>query len=570
MVTAGPLALAACGRGTGRYFGAPTPPSRQRLVFLNLSEPSSLDPALVSTSEEVNITRCLFEGLTRNDPLTLAPRAALATHYESDADGRLLTFYLRGHRNPRGVSLPGWEESDLRQPARWSDGSPVTAHDFVYSWRRVIDPRTASPYANFLFYVKDAEAIYTGTTARTKDLAVEAPDDFTLKVELHSPVPFFLNIAATGSLAAVPRQAIEAVRNRGFESSWAQPGRVVVSGPFDLQEWRSYDRVVLRKNPAYYDATRVRLEEVSFIHVKNGVTNVNLYKAGEADSMAVSVLPPQFLPGLRGTQELQVRPALDSYYYALNVNKPPLDNLLLRYALNMAVDKKAIAEFAGAGRAAAVNFVPPMSSYRSPQQVVVSLGGRACNVLSYDPAIARELLAAAEFSGGLLPGGRRLRINVSFPIRPLSRERAEILQQSWRRNLGIEASLTGVEFSVWTQVLASHDYQGAMEVDYCAPYADPDAFLSMFTSVSPINDPDWRNKVYDGMLVSANAEVDRAVRMQKLTECEEYLLRSMPVIPLYFDKWTYLQRPFVHGLETDPLAGLTFQSAWIDTNWRPS
>ena len=525
---------------------------------------SSLDPALITTSEEANITRCLFEGLTRRDPFTLAPRAALATHYESDAGGRLLTFYLRGSRNPKGVALGRSGESEPRFPALWSDGSPVTAHDFVYSWRRIIDPRTASPNAHFLLYVKHGRDISTGRSGTAKDLGVEAPEDFTLRVELDSPVPFFLNITAAGSLAAVPNQAITNA------TSSIQPGRTIVSGPFDLQEWRSYDRVVLRKNPTYYDAARTRLEEVSFVHVASGVTNLNLYKVGQADAMGVSVLPPQFLPRLSDKEELHVRPALDSFYYALNVNKRPLDNILLRYALNMAVDKNAIASFVGAGRAAAANFVPPIPGYVSPRHIVINHRSRDCDVLSYDPATARELLAAAGAPGGLLPDGRRLRLDVAFPIRPLSRERGEILQQSWRRNLGIEVALTGLEVRAWFQVLASHDYDGAMEVDYCPNYVDPEAFLSMFTSDSPINDPGWRNEIYDGMLASANAEADQTVRMQKLADCEVYLLRSMPVIPLYFDKWTYLQKPFVRGLEIDPLAGMTFQDAWIDTDWRPS
>jgi oligopeptide transport system substrate-binding protein len=123
---------------------------------------------------------------------------------------------------------------------------------------------------------------------------------------------------------------------------------------------------------------------------------------------------------------------------------------------------------------------------------------------------------------------------------------------------------------VWTQVLASRGYTGLAEWDWTADYADPDTFLALFTSRNPNNSSGWRDEVYDAMLAGANADPDRSARMQKLADCETYLLRSMPLIPLYFDVWTYLQKPFVRGLETDPLAGMTFQNAWIDTNWRPS
>ena len=227
VLSAGPLALAACGKHETAYFGKARRSSRQRLVFLNRSEPASLDPALVSTNKEVNITRCLFDGLTRNDPHTLAPRAALATHYDSERGGKLLTFYLRGHHNPSGTELPGANASNSEQSARWSDGTAITADDFVYSWRRVVNPRTASPLASVLFHVKDAEDIYTGRTSSATHLAVEATDKFTLKVELRLPVPFFLNLAAAGVLAAVPRQAIEAAAGRYYfivDAAWPDCG----------------------------------------------------------------------------------------------------------------------------------------------------------------------------------------------------------------------------------------------------------------------------------------------------------------------------------------------------------
>ena len=481
----------------------------------------------------------------------------------------MLTFYLRGSRNPRGTALPGSEDWPPGEPARWSDGRAITASDFVYSWRRVIDPRTGALLANYLFDVKNAEAIYTGKSASVKDLGIEAADEFTLKVELRSPVPFFLKLTAAGVLVAVPRQAIEAAKQRGVESSWTEPGRIVVSGPFYLQERRPHDRIVFRRNPAYYNAGSVRLEELCFLQVTDGVTNVNLFKAGEADSMSDTVLPSQFLPALEGAKELHVRPALDSYFYSINVERPPFHNPLLRYALNMAMDKKAVASIVGAGRAAAATFVPPLPGYRPPERLKIPLQGRTCDVLAYDPATARELLAAAGFPQGRRPDGRRLRINLGYGIRAMGTERSEIVRQSWQRNLGIDVSLAGVEMTVLPQILGSRAYEGLMEVDWNADYADPNAFLSVFTSASTTNPSAWRDRDYDDALAAANAEAEAAVRMRKLADCEMHLLQSMPLLPLYFDKWTYLRKPFVHGLYLDPLDGITFHDAWIDTNWRP-
>src|SRR5262249_19838764 len=162
------------------------------------------------------------------------------------------------------------------------------------------------------------------------------------------------------------------------------------------------------------------------------------------------------------------------------------------------------------------------------------------------PAGARELLAAAGFPDGLRPDGRRFRINLGYWLRAMSRERSEMVQHAWRRNLGIQTSLAAFEPSVVTQILTSHSYEGAMEVDWQADYADPDAFLAVFSSGSPTNPCGWRDEAYDAALASANAESDPSERMRRLSACEERLLRAMPILPLYFDKFTYLQKPFVH------------------------
>ena len=148
-------------------------------------------------------------------------------------------------------------------------------------------------------------------------------------------------------------------------------------------------------------------------------------------------------------------------------------------------------------------------------------------------------------------------------------ERSEIVRQSWQRSLGIDVSLAGVEMTVLPQILGSRNYDGLMEVDWNADYADPNAFLSVFTSASTTNPSGWRDGDYDAALAAANEEINPAVRMRKLADCEMHLLQSMPLLPVYFDKWTYLQKPFVRGLHLDPLDGISFHDAWIDTNWRP-
>ena len=226
--------------------------------------------------------------------------AALATHYKTNADWSQFIFYLRGHPKPVGVKLPNTDSlrneyatGKLREdfsrgqgappdalPARWSDGRFIKAQDFVYSWRRVVDPQTATPqYATFLYHVRNGEQINAGKVG-TEALGVRALDEFTLQVDLQAPTLFFLELISNRIFAPVPRRAIEVARRRGQESSWTEPQHIVTSGAFTLQQHRPYDRVVLRKNPHYYEAGLVALQEIRFITVPDGTTCANLYRAG--------------------------------------------------------------------------------------------------------------------------------------------------------------------------------------------------------------------------------------------------------------------------------------------------
>ncbi len=234
--------------------------------------------------------------------------AALATHYEASADATSFTFYLRGNPAPWGTALPGAETlpeeftrgrraAPNRIPARWSDGRTITAHDFVYSWRRFLDPGTGAPMAYQLYYVLHAEEIHTGKRG-IEELGVRALDDFTFRVDLRSPTPFFLNLITQYIFNPVPRHAIEAARRHGDESTWTQPGRMVSSGPFLLKEWRPYERISAVRNPLYYDSGIVDIDELHFAPVVNGSTMVDLYKSGEVAAVPGVSFPSLFIPML--------------------------------------------------------------------------------------------------------------------------------------------------------------------------------------------------------------------------------------------------------------------------------
>jgi oligopeptide transport system substrate-binding protein len=251
-----------------------------------------------------------------------------------------------------------------------------------------------------------------------------------------------------------------------------------------------------------------------------------------------------------------------------NTTKPPFDNVLLRYAFNMAVDKQAMADFAGPGHIPALSFVPPLEGYEPPKRLAVIVDGKPYDVLSFDPTGARELLAKAGFPGGVAPDGRRLRVEYLLPSLPMLKWQAEILQEQWRRNLNVEISLVTREFTVFSQTQARLEYTGvSINVDWGA-YQDPNWFLEQLVTKSSQNLTGWSDPRYDTMLSAANAITDPSQRMQRLSACEQYLLTGMPILPLHSEVSYYLQKPYLRGVGANLLNTYPFKYLWIDTNWK--
>jgi len=562
VLTAAPLALAACRQAQG-YFGRTEPPESDRLVYLIGAEPATLDPAKSTDLWELYIVHALFEGLTTIHPVTGEPMAGLATHYQVSADGLRYTFFLRGHPAAVGVRLPN--TSDLSpefsrgRPAppdnrvgRWSDGVAITADDFVYSWRRAVAPETAANYAFQLFCIQCAQDVTAGKR-RPDELAVRARDAFRLEVDLREPTPFFLQLVSNRVFCAVPRHAIEA-----GETDWTEPGRLVSSGAFQLQHRRGGEEIILTRNPHYYEAGTVSLGELAFLSVTDGAANVNLYKTG--DAALIQTYIPSLMPFLRRKKDFRAYPSFGTVFQALNSNRSPLNDVRVRYALNMGTDKRAIAEFMGVGRKPALGLVPPVSGYVAPKNLPVDIDGVDCDVLAFNPRAARELLVKAV-------GSRRLRLEFLNPNLPEAKLVPQLFQQQWRENLGIELILVTQEVQTWIQSIYSHDYSVAGAADY-GGHLDPIWFLDSFTSQSTANTTPWTDPRYDEMLTAARSTVNPGDRLRKLAACERHLLRAMPVLPTYGDVWVYLRKPFVRGFGMNPMDRQQFKYTWIDRNWR--
>jgi oligopeptide transport system substrate-binding protein len=564
LIGAGPLALAACKTADAGYFGRVEPPKSRRLIYLIGAEPATLDPAKSVDRWETYIVHAMFEGLTSFHPRTGEPTAALATHFEVTRDGLRYKFYLRGHGAPRGARLPN--TTDLpRQfsrgrfappdsaPARWSDGAPVTAHDIVYSWRRALDPATAATYAYLMYYLRNAEEVSAGKLS-PENLALRATDDFSLDIELRTPTPFLPQLLSHRVFCAVSRRSIET-----YGPAWTEPGHIVASGAFILQEHRPNDRIVLTSNREYYEAGIVGLDEIAFIPVVDGSATLNLYKTGYASVM--QPLLPQLFPFLRAKQDFRTHAMYGAVYPLINTTKLPFSDVRARYALNMATDKRAVADFVGAGRRAALNLVPPLHDYEPPRDLRVSIDGAYCDVLSYNPPLARELFVKA--AGGRPP----FRIEFLFPNLPEAKPVAEILQQQWKHALGIELVLVKQELQTWLQTVFSKSFSGVAYWGDTAYYLDPTWFLDQFTASSAANATGWIDPRYDSALAEAARTPNRSERMSRLAASERQLLAGMPFIPLYTDSWTYLCKPFVKGLGANPFDCQQWKYVWIDTNW---
>lgn len=530
-----------------------------RLRYLLRRFINTIDPV---TSPEDFILAALFEPLIQLHPETMEPMAGLAAHCLIENNGARYTFYLRGHSSPRGTPLPsaaslnpeftrGRRAAPCDVPARWSDGAVITAEDCVFSWRRYFDPASANPDAYNFYCVAGARDVIRGTIP-PEQLGVRQLDRFTFQVDLVKPAPYFLLLCH--SAYVTPRHIIEQARRQGQESSWVQPGRIATSGPFQLAQFRPYDSTLVTRSPTYYDADFVGVEEIEF-WAADGATVVNLFHAGLADSMEGRVLPLQLAPVLKGQPALNVSAACASHGWRLNTNCPPLHNPVLRYALNMATDKEEIARFLGVGQIAAKTRVPPLPGYGSPTSLPVTVNGRECDVLAFNPHAAAELWATSPTAPS--------RLTLHYPARVDSRLLAEIQQQQWRLHLGLQVDLQAHEPTAFVRMaFQKGDFEGVAEDPYAALIPDPYDFLGAFNTDCPT----WSDPAFDAKLNAAAAIAGRAERMQQLAACESDLLRAMPVIPLYYDNWVYLERPDLHGLSLNPLGVPAFKYAWIDSN----
>jgi oligopeptide transport system substrate-binding protein len=506
LTPARPTSAAWCRAATGCLLALvllacrPTPPAG--LTILNGSEPESLDPHIVTGVSEMRITKALFEGLTKLDGRTGLPIPALAERWEKSPDSRTYTFFLRTN-------------------AAWSTGEPITAHDVVWSWRRALDPATASDYAGQLFYVRGAEEFNAGKLGAPDDLGVRALDERTVRIELTTPVAFFLDMCAFPTLAVVPRRTLEAHGDR-----WLKARPLPASGPYELESWRVNDRVRLRRNPRYYDAANTRTEVIDLLSVGSPNTALNLYETGLADIIwDKDLVPAELMDELVKRSDFHAFDYLGTYFYRFNVTKKPFDDPRVRRAFALATDKqRLITKLTKGGEKAAAHFVPRgVANYESPAG------------LPFNPAAARRELAAAGFPNG--QGFPRFEYSFFAATGGAAKMQLKIaveLQQMWREHLGISAELRQIERKIFYSAQSRLDYDMSAS-SWIGDYNDANTFLDLFLGNSGNNRTGWKDARYDDLIRRANSEMDLAQRASLFREAETILIREQaPIVPLYF------------------------------------
>ncbi|MBC8244604.1 MAG: peptide ABC transporter substrate-binding protein [Verrucomicrobia bacterium] len=467
-------------------------------VIINGPDPESLDPAIITSQADGRIVSAMFEGLTRFNAVTAQAEPALAKRWDISGDGIVYTFHLRD-----GI--------------RWSTGEPITAHDVVYSWRRAVDPATASDYAGMLFYVKNAEAINGGKITDLARLGVRAINDQTVRVELAAPTPFFLELCAFWTLAVVPQESIEQ-----HGDQWCLSRPLPVSGSHTLDFWRVRDRIRLRKNEHYWDAANTRNGVVDLLPVEVPATAINLYEAGQADVIwDKSLVPTELLDALSPRPDFHRFDYLGTYFVRFNITKKPLDDPRVRKAMAMAIDKaRLVTKFTKGGERLAAHFVPPGTGDYTPPS------GPA-----HDPGLAKRLLAEAGYPGG---DGFPADFEYLFNSSDLNRNIAVELQRMWRDTLGIQIKLRQAENKVYLAAQSALDYHVSRS-SWIGDYNDPNTFLDMFMAQNGNNRTGWVNADYDQLIRRANATSDLAKRNALFREAERLLIADeLPIVPLFF------------------------------------
>ncbi len=492
----------------------------------NAAEPDTLDPSQIQGTWEDQILGDLLVGLTTADAKD-EPIPGMATSWETTPDGLVWTFHLR--------------------EALWSDGEKVTAEDFVFSWRHTLDPKTAAPYAYFLYPIKNAQTVNAGK-APPDTLGARAVDPLTLQVTLEHPVPYMVHMLMHHTFYPQPRHVVTA---KGKE--WTRPGNFVGNGAFVLKEWVPNSQVVVEKNPRFYDADNVKLQRVIFYPSTDYSAALRSLRAGELDVQ--DRYPGGQLAWIKQNMPelLAPLPQMTAEFISINFKRKPLDDVRVRAAISLTVNREMdVQRIRRGGEQEAYNIVPPGTA-NYPGGVFLPFKDTP-----YEQRLAQaqRLMQEAGF-------GPDNRIKLTYAIRSTApgvyRAEAAAFQQALAL-IYINITILPFDAAIFYNTVQEHDYDLA-QVGWAADFDDAATFLELFVTGGANNYGEYASKIFDAMLAASRQDVDVDVRGKRLAEAEAILLKDHVFVPIFFWTNTNMVRPYVKGWEANKMD--THRDRWV-------
>lgn len=510
------------GVGIFVWFQGSTPKTAEKdhFRFRLTAEPPHLDWSLATDNVSSDIIFNLMEGLVTFDHhLNVHP--GLATHWEISKDGKTYTFHIRKN-------------------VKWTDGKELTAHDFVFGWKRILDPKTASEYAYFLFDVLNAQTFNEGKLTDFSKVGVKALSDDTLEVTLWHPASYFLKIHTFWGTFPQRQDVVEK-----YGDHWTDPKNIVTLGPFKLSEWKHDYKVVLKANPNYW-GNPPKLKQVTAYIVNEDSTALSLYETGKIDLLRR--IHPLVITKYKSLPDYQHGPFLRGYYYGFNTTKKPFDDVRVRRAFSMSIDRTQFPEILQGNQIPTSSWVPKGMFGYAPE-----VG------LQFNPQKAQLLLAQAGY-----PKGENFpEVTIVYDSRDDNKVVAENLQQQWKKNLNVKLFLENQEWKVHLRQLRD-DAPHLWRLGWGADFPDPDNFLNLFTSYSGNNLTRWKNQRYDKLIELGASEMDPQKRLSYYKEAQEILTeKDVPIISLFMEAQNILLKPYVKGYHINAMGNTILKDVEI-------
>lgn len=524
----------------GESTTAPAVAEGPQEVTINLgNEPPQMNTFLSTDVSSFTVTRHVFEGLIRQDQQS-KPVAGVAESWDITPDGLTYTFHLRNN-------------------AKWSDGSNVTAKDFDFGWKMLLTPSNAAPYAAFLYMIKGAEDFNTGKSTDWSTVGIKVKDDYTLEVTLVRPTPYFLDICAFGVTMPVKEEFYNTTKSGDAYIYGTEADKLIYNGPWVIESWQHEDHLVLKKNPNYWNAGDVKLDKITMRMINDSNTAYNSFVAGELDMVG--------LPGSLIAQAQSDGYALSKYqdgatfYFEFNTKDKVVSNKNIRKALTYAIDRQTlVTNVFKDGSLPALAFTHPVVAIAGSDKPFHELVGDIIKDNNSDEA--KQLLAQGlkELGISSVP-----KLQMLTDDSDIAKRDGAVYQEYWKKNLGIDVEIVSMPFKSRLQRMEDKDFQIVLG-GWGPDYNDPMTFLDVFETGNGNNHTSYSNPEYDKLLNEMRVEADNAKRIQEGVAAEKLLLDDMPLGPIYFRSRNYLLQPWFSGVVRDPLQDINLYWAAVDNS----